>query len=95
MSMTSTLHIRDLKVGDRIYENAHGTSFVTEITSDPECRPDGVTWVVDGRNYGGVCRFMRNDDYPQYAPKLSREPQHAAIMALDGIRKEITHETDA
>lgn len=76
--------VKDLKAGEVVYENGYGTSRQTRILTTP-LRVDTKFehgWRCLAEDVHKKFELFENDDYPQYAPHITRSAIYATIEVL-------------
>lgn len=78
------LEIKDLKIGDIIYESQHGLDYETLILSQPENKEDGWRWL--GLSEDTVINFFQRHNCGASCLRLYWQPQYNNVIKLDGVR---------
>jgi hypothetical protein len=86
-----SLRIKDLKIGDIIYESNQRITMEIEVLASPEFKQVGEhkQWSFIGRCCNGEIDFLVTEGLEHYGAKLSRQVEYIGdIHKLDGTIEE-------
>lgn len=77
------LEIKDLKIGDIIYESQYGLDYETLVLSSPKNKDDG--WYFIGLSSERIITFFQAHDCGPYYLRLYNQPVYDNVYKLDGV----------
>ena len=91
MSSIRDEELKDLKVGDVIYECEYGTNIEVRLTSAPTSAESSEAlgkrtqwrWTAENTQTGEVIDYLLTEGLSHYGPRLYRQPQYIHV-ARDG-----------
>jgi hypothetical protein len=86
-----SIKIKDLKVGDIIYQSNQRVTMEVEVKTSPEFKQNDayLQWSFIGKTCDGEIEFMETEGLEHYGPKLSRQVDYTGdIYKIDGTIEE-------